>query len=109
MNDKGKGANIILSVLVILFCGVLIFSIIKIVFGGQMFTLGGFLDFVSHSPQLNVTFVEYFSIGGDWGIVDGLRKFLNIIMSVLNYGVWFGRQAINTIIYCFYFLRFLIV
>lgn len=109
MNDKGKGANIILSVLIILFCGVLICSIIKIVFGGQMFTLGGFLDYISNSPTMNVAFVDYFSIGGDWGIVDGLRKFLNMIMSILNYGVWLGKHALNGLSYCFYFLRFLII
>lgn len=109
MKDKGKGVNIVASVVIIILCTVLIGSIIKIVFGGSSFTFAGFLDYIADVPQITIKNINIFSIGGDWGIIDGLRKFLNNIMSIANFGVWFSTQLINGLTYIFYFVKFLVI
>lgn len=109
MNDKGKGSNIVVSVLMIIFCVVLIGSIIRIVFNSSAFSFSSFLQYITNVPQLSISYVEIFNIGGDWGIVDGLRRFLNNIMSIANFGVWFTKQLLNGLSYIFYFVKFLVV
>lgn len=109
MNDKGKGFNIVISVLMIIFSVVLIGSVIRIVFNSSSFSFGSFLQYITNAPQFNISYVDIFKIGGDWGIIDGLRNFLNSIMSIANFGVWFTKQLLNGLSYIFYFVKFLLV
>ena len=108
VKDYGNGARIFGSVLLIILCCVLIGSIIKITFGGSAFTFTAFLDYITGVPQIRISNVNIFNIGGDWAVLDGLRRFLNSIMSIANFGVWFSAQLINCLSYIFYFVKFLL-
>lgn len=107
--DPGAGARIFGSVLLILFCCVLIGSIIKITFGGSSFTFAGFLDYLTGVPQIKFSYVDMFYISGEWTILDGFRRFLNSIMSFVNFFVWFCTQLLNCLSYIFYFIKFLLL
>ncbi len=109
VKDHGVGARIVGSVLLIIFILVLVGSIFKIVFGGSSFTFAGFLEYITGVPQITITDINIFHIGGDWTLFDGFRKFLNSIMSIVNFSVWFGAQLINGLSYIFYFVKFLLV
>lgn len=109
VKDYGKGAKIFGSVLLIIFCCVLIGSIIKITFGASEFTFSGFLNYITNVPQIRLSDVNIFYISGEWAILDSFRRFLNSIMSIANFGVWFTTQLINGLSYIFYFVKFLFV
>lgn len=107
--DSGAGVRIFGSILLIILCCVLIGSVIKIVFGGSEFTFAGFLNYITSVPQIRLSDVNIFYISGEWAILDGLRRFINSIMSIANFGVWFTTQLLNGLSYIFYFVRFLFV
>ena len=109
MGSKGLGFKILFQILFILLTVILVFSIIRTTFGGSSVTFSSFLDYISNVPQIKITNVNIMHIGGDWLIFDGFRQFLNTIMSIANFGVWFTTQLLNGLSYIFHFVRFLFV
>lgn len=109
VKDYGGGARILGSILLIILCTVLIGSIIRIVFGGSSFTFSSFLAYLQDVPQISIGNLNIFYINGDWAVLDGLRKFLNSIMSIINFAVWMFSQLVNCLFYLFYFVKYLLV
>lgn len=58
--------------------------------------------------QISIVNLGDLAIGGDWGILDGLRMFLNSIMSILNLLVWLAQTLINVLIIAIQMLRIII-
>lgn len=54
-----------------------------------------------------INIVQYtdYSITGDWGIIDGIRIFINSVIAILNIGVWLAQSLINLLIVSFGILR----
>lgn len=109
VKDYGSGARIFGSILLIIICTVLIGSIIRIVFGGSNFTFTSFLSYLQNVPQISIGNFNLFTINGDWGLIDFFRRFLNSIMSILNFGVWMCSQLVNCVFYLLYFVKYLFV
>lgn len=107
--SNGSGVKIFGYVLLLFFSVVLLGSVIRIVFGSSSFSFSSFLQYITNVPQIILSDVQIFHIGGNWGIVEGLRVFLNHIMSIANFAVWFSTQLLNGLTYIFYFVRFLFV
>ena len=105
--DPGKGARIFTYVLVIILLVIFIGSVIRIAFGESSMSLSGFLTYIQDCPQIAIDGLRDFSISGNWGVVDGLRLFLNNIVSFFTFGVWFCGQLVNCLIYLLYFVRFI--
>lgn len=69
-----------------------------------------FNDFLSNVINMSnntIDIVQYtdFKIDGDWGIIDGLRTFINSVISILNIGVWFAQSVINVLLITFEAVR----
>lgn len=109
MNEKGYGLKIIFSILALIFSIVLLFSVFRIVFGSDPVSFSALLNYAASTPQIDISYVDYLYIGGDWGLFDGLRSFLNTIMSVFNIAIWMCKNIANLLIVVFYYITLLIV
>jgi len=106
---SGKGRNILFLVLGIFFTFLLFVALIRNVNGGfTHITFSGLLEYLQNSPTLIPNFaISDFTIISDWGFLDGLRNFLNIFTQIFGLIVWFAKNAINGLLYVFYFVRFI--
>lgn len=109
MSDKGSGLKILFHVLTIILSLLLIFSVIRIAFGSNSLSFGSFLEYVSKTPSISISYVDYLHIGGDWAIFDGFRSFLNTIMTVFNIAIWMCKNIGNLLVFVFYYVRFLFI
>lgn len=109
MNEKGSGFKLIFSILALILSILLIFSTIRIAFGSSSLSFTSFLNYSANTPKINVSYVEYLNIGGDWGIIDGLRRFLNVIMSIFNIGIWLCKNIGSFLAFVFYYVNLLFV
>lgn len=103
-----SGLKILNSVLLIILSAILIGSVLRIVFGGSSFSFSAFLNYLHSVPQIEITNVNIFTINGEWAILDSLRRFLNNIMSIFNFGAWMCIQLLNCLSYIIYFVKFII-
>ena len=106
MNDNNKSSAF--GVLGIIFIVILLLCAIRIAFNGFGFTLTSCLEYMSNAPTFDISKMQILHIGGFWGVLDGLRLFLNNIISIANVGLWISNQLINCIAYIFYFLHFIL-
>lgn len=109
MNEKGSGAKLIFSILSLIICIILIFSVIRIAFGSTSLSFTSILNYSANTPQIDVSYIQYLNIGGDWGVVDGIRRFLNSIMSIFNIGIWMCKNIANLLLFIFYYVSLLFV
>lgn len=109
VKDYGLGVKIVFYVLSIIFAIVLLGNVIRIAFGTGTFTFTAFLEYISKSPQVDMTYIELWNLGGSWGILDPLRNFFNSFSSILSFIIWLGKSLVNGLAYLFYFVRFLLV
>ena len=109
MNDRASGLKILFNVLTVCLCFVLIVSVIRVAFDFNPISFSGFLDYVSKTPSIDISYYTYLSIGGDWGVIDGLRVFLNYIMVIINVLLWLCKNVANLMLFVVYYVRFLFV
>lgn len=109
MKDKGVGFRIFFYILTLILTIVLIFSIIRVSFGADTISFRSFLEYTSTTPSVDISYIEYVKIGGDWGLIDGLRTFLNYIMTIVNVALWLCKNVANLLVFVFYYVRFLFV
>lgn len=105
-----KSKSIILNLFFLLFCILLIFSLVRILNNGSPLTLSSFLDYLSTAPQLvaNGGFINL-SIVADWGVFNFLRDFLNIFAGLLSCLIYLGSMIIQLITYIIWFLKYLFI
>lgn len=86
----------------------LVFAFFKKSQGGSVLSFSSFLDWLSNrsSFKISINISDYF-IGGDWGLFDGFRNFLNIFAQLSGCLAWLGANLINIIIFLAQFLLFL--
>lgn len=77
----------------------------------KKFTFRSFLEYISEVPQIATNFriSGGFFIGGNWGIFDTLRLFLNSILDVFNSIATFGSWILQLLATAFYFVKILFV
>lgn len=79
-------------------------------FAGSSFGFDNLLSNLSNSNSLQIRFdISSFNIGGNWGIVDGLRQFFNAFATILGVLIWLGTNLINLILFLAQFTRILFV
>ena len=79
-------------------------------FNGSNFGFDNLLSNLSSIKSLQIQFdISSFQIGGNWGIVDGIRHFFNAFATILGVLIWFGSNLINLISFLLQFLRILLV
>lgn len=107
--DFGLGLKIVFTALAIIFTIVLIGNVIRISLNADTFTFTAFLEYISNAPAVDISFVELWNLGGNWGVFEFLRNFFNMFGSVLSFLVWLGKNIISVLQYVFYFVRFIFV
>lgn len=111
-DKKGKNDNslIIAKVLALIVMALILIFIVRLSFDSTpTVSFTSFFQYLEGAPNVSISYVQYLSITGDWGFLDGLRTFLNIIMTCFNVFLWFCRQVLNTLRYLLYFVRFIFV
>lgn len=91
----------------------LILFVLIIVFLARLFsgstefpTFYNLLNVLSEMPQIefDMSSLVNLTIPGDWGPVDGIRVFLNLIMSVINFLVYCVGGLVQVLVFVTYFL-----
>lgn len=104
--------RIMLRILFIFCITLLVVNIFRRVngFDGSNFGLTNLLSNLSSSNSLQIQFdISSFQIGGNWGIVDGIRQFFNAFATILGVLIWLGTNLINLILFLAQFVRILLV
>lgn len=79
-------------------------------FTGSNFGLTNLLSNLSNSNSLQIQFdISAFQIGGNWGVVDGIRQFFNAFATILGVLIWLGTNLINLILFLAQFARILLI
>lgn len=79
-------------------------------FTGSTFGFDNLLSNLSNSNSMQIRFdISAFQIGGDWGIVDGIRRFFNAFATILGVLIWLGTNLINLVLFVAQFARLLFV
>lgn len=90
---------------------ILAVTVLKFLLGSDnVITFRGFLETLTNAPQLNISNLLAqlnLEIVGDWGLLDGIRIFLNSIISIFTVLVYFCLSIAQGIVYISYFLRYL--
>lgn len=101
-----KKHNVILSVLAIFACIILCINFYK---GNNALTFTSFLNFIQSTPNVGLSYsISDLTISGDWGILDKIREFLNILTTPLSMILYLAVAIINALVYLFYFLKFIL-
>lgn len=105
---RSSSFKFIFSILSILLCLLLIFSIFKFSFTSSDLSFSSFLNWLGSVNSTSINFsISDFYIYGNWGIIDGLRNFLNIFAQLFAVIVYLATQLINLIIFVGQFIGFL--
>lgn len=77
---------------------------------GSLPSLQGLLSYLSNAPVIPNSFFQGLSslkIIGDWGIVDGLRVFINTISSILSFALWIVLGLVNVTSFLLYIVAWI--
>ena len=110
MRSLNISLRLLLVILGIFSTILLIINFSRSVIGSSNVSFSSFLNFLSSIDIFQITInISDFTIPGNWGIIDGLRLFLNVFAQAIGVVVYLCANLINLIIYCAQFIRFLFV
>ena len=90
-----------------LFVGILLVVNITRVSTNQV-TFSSLLSYISNAPRVFTDFtIQDFTIVGSWGILNGLKDFLNLFAQLFGFIISLGKSLVNLLVYAFYFVAFL--
>lgn len=104
--------KIILKILFFISIAIVIVNLFRRVIGGTGLFMGfeNFFEQLSNVDSLQINFgVESFIINADWGILNGLKNFINVFAYILGVLVWLGVNLINLLLFLMQFVRILFV
>ena len=96
-------------VFALIFICLLILMVVKAASGKSPVTFTSLLEFLStiDRPFVNFAISDY-SITADWGLLNGLRNFFNIFMSIFGIGVFTAKSLVNVLAFLFQVLGFIL-
>lgn len=98
-------SNIFLTIFILLF----VIAFARILFGGTPLSFTNFLQRLTSVPDVTLPMsVLNFSIAGSWGFFDFLRVFVNSIIGVANFAVYFSSLILNLIVVIIWAVGFLV-
>lgn len=109
---RSSFGRIIIHILFIFYVCLIIVNVFRHVngFSGFSFGFDNLLSNLSSTETLQIKFdISSFQIGGNWGIVDGIRQFFNAFATILGVLIWLGTNLINLILFLAQFVRILLV
>lgn len=104
-----KGLGVIGYVFLLL----LIATLIRVMVGSQsMPTFTGFLETLSSAPTVEIPFISFDMtnfLGGEWVILDELRRALAFLLSTFNVVIFFVNGIVSVITYITFLFRWLFI
>lgn len=100
----------VFSIIVLFFLFILAVNLFRKINSGSSVSFSAFLEFLGSLDSFTVNFsISDFTIGGNWGIIDGLRNFINVFAYFLGVTLWMFLNLYNCLVYIFRFIQFLFV
>lgn len=104
-----KGLGVIGYVFVLL----LIATLIRVMVGSQSLpTFTGFLETLSTAPAVEIPFISFDMtnfLGGEWAILDELRRVFAFLLSTFNVVIFFVNGIVSVITYITFLFRWLFI
>ena len=84
-------------------------SLIRSLLGGSPVTFGGFLEYLSNAPSIDMSLKNFEVIPalGDWGVFNFLSTFFNYFITIFNILIFAFKGLGQVVVYLVYFIRFL--
>ena len=102
--------KMITRVVFIFFAVLLLISFARKLYGGADLSFSAFLNWLGNVDSFGFTKVASpWTIGGDWGIIDGLRKFFNAFGNAIGVLFFICANLIGVIEFVSQFLLFIFV
>ena len=100
----------IIRVVFIVVAILLIINFARKLTSGADLSFSAFLNWLGNIDYYSISVkISSFTIKGDWGIVDGLRKFFNMFGNLFGVSVYMCANLINLILFLMQFVRFIFV
>lgn len=97
------------GIFITIFAIIFFIAFARVLFGGQPLTFTGFLKRISTAPDLTLpTQVLDFAIAGNWLAFDFFRVFINSMIGVVNFAVYFSSLVLNLLTMLIWALGFLL-
>ena len=102
--------EISIGILKFVLCFILIFLVTTNLFKGAdtHLTFTGFLNWLSSVKVFSFQFdIGTFTIGGNWGLFEGIRIFFDTLSKIFGVGVWLCGNLISLISFLAQFIAFI--
>lgn len=108
-NYKREKRQRTFGILGVILLFLLIINFARQIYTGEFVTFRALLNWLGNVETFGVTkYVSAWSIGGDWGIIDGLRKTFNIFGNVFGVIFFMFSNLIGVIRFVLQFLVFVL-
>lgn len=106
---RKKTPSAVPFVFAFIFLVLFVAMVVKTAGGKSPISFTGLLEYLSsiNRPFVNFAISDY-TITADWGLINGLRDIINVIMSVVGVAVFIGKSLVNSFAYLFQILGFLL-
>lgn len=110
INKAHSLGKILLRIVFILCSLLLIANLIRKVSSGADLSFSAFLNWLGNVNYFKINFnISSWTIGGDWGIIDGLRKFFNMFGNLFGLIFYMCANLISLVSFLTQFLAFVFV
>lgn len=76
----------------------------------EFLSFRSFLEWLGTVDSMSINMNDFvFTISGDWGILDFLRQFFNVLAIAVGVVVWLCRNLVNTLYFIAQFFTFIFV
>jgi len=108
MNKSYSMGKMIARVVFIVVAILLIINFARKLRGGSDLSFSAFLNWLGNIDSFDMRFkVSAWTIGGDWGIVDGLRKFFNMFGNLFGVIFYLCANLISLLVFLGKFIVFI--
>lgn len=87
-------------------------AVIRMLAGYEGLSFASLLEALANAPNIQMSLsssMQIIHIGGEWAILDGLRRFINTLGSMFGVSIWCCQGLLQCITYFIYFLGFIFV
>lgn len=110
MNKSYSMGKMIVRVVFIITAVLLILNFSRKLRGGADLSFSAFLNWLGNVKSFDIKLnISAWTIGGDWGIIDGLRKFLNMFGNLFGVTFYLCANLISLLIFLCKFIGFIFV
>ena len=110
MSKFSSMGKMITRVVFIIVAILLILNFARKLRSGADLSFGAFLNWLGNVKSFNINVnISAWSIGGDWGIIDGLRKFFNMFANMFGVIFYLCANLIYLISFIAQFIAFVFV